>query len=187
MDEVIADALAEQLNRYNREFQERLTTGDLLGHGIWNVLPSDRVPAVERYIHADDFFCNLRVIPHSQRVLKRLQEDYEVYIATAAMQSPNSFNAKYDWLRQHFSFISSTHFVFCGDKGILRGDFLIDDNPRQLELFHGTGILYSSPANAFVGGFCRVNSWLEVEDFFLGNTAAESHKQTDPGISRFGA
>jgi 5'(3')-deoxyribonucleotidase len=50
---------------------------------------------------------------------------------------------------------------------ILRGDFLIDDNPRQLRLFQGSGILYSTPANHLIQEFRRVNDWWEIERIFL--------------------
>lgn len=168
MDEVIADALGEHLSRYNRDFQEHLTAQDLQGRWIWDYVPPDRLHVLERYMRSDDFFVNLPVMPHAQRVLERLQERYEVYIATAAMEIPTSFTAKFEWLKKHFPFIRPSHIVFCGDKGILRGDFLIDDNPRQLRRFHGEGILYNAPANAFIPGFRRVNDWIAVEKLFLG-------------------
>jgi 5'(3')-deoxyribonucleotidase len=94
--------------------------------------------------------------------------NYEVFIATAAMEVPTSFNQKYRWLAKHFPFIPSSHIVYCGDKGILRADYLIDDNPRQLRRFQGEGILYNSPHNANVTGYRRVKDWLEVEELFLG-------------------
>ena len=122
MDEVIADALGEHLVRYNRDFQERLTPKDLYGRWIWDYVPQDRLHVLERYMRSDDFFANLPVMPHSQRVMERLQERYEVYIATAAMEVPTSFTAKFEWLKQRFPFIRPSHIVFCGDKGILRGD-----------------------------------------------------------------
>lgn len=168
MDEVIADALGEHLLRYNRDFNEKLTVADLHGRWIWDYVPPERLGHLEQYIRTDDFFSNLEVMPHAQRVMERLQERYEVYIATAAMEVPTSFTAKFQWLKEHFPFIRPSHIVFCGDKGILRGDFLVDDNPRQLRRFRGEGILYSAPANAFVTGFRRVGNWLEVEKLFLG-------------------
>lgn len=168
MDEVIADALAEQLLRYKREFCVELTTADLQGRWLWDSVPEAHVPALQAHMLSDDFFAVLEVMPDAQRVLEKLQTEYEIYIATAAMEVPTSFNAKYRWLKQHFPFIPNSHIVFCGDKGILRGDYLIDDNPRQLRRFQGEGILYSSPANLFVEGFRRVNNWLEIEAMFLG-------------------
>ena len=167
MDEVMADALGEHLLRYNRDFQEKLTAADLHGKWLWDFVPPERLHILERYIRSDDFFSNLEVMPHAPRVLERLQERYEVYIATAAMEVPTSFTAKFEWLKVHFPFIRPSHIVFCGDKGILRGDFLIDDNPRQLRRFRGEGILFSAPANAYVTGFRRVDTWLDVERMFL--------------------
>jgi 5'(3')-deoxyribonucleotidase len=167
MDEVIADALGEHLLRYNRDFPERVTREELRGQWLWDVVPRERTSVLESYMLSEDFFAVLDVMPDAQRVLELLQTRYEIYIATAAMEVPSSFNAKFKWLAKHFPFIPSSHIVFCGDKGILRGDYLIDDNPRQLRRFRGEGILFSSPANAFVTGFRRVDNWLDVEQMFL--------------------
>ena len=171
MDEVIADALSEHLTRYNRDFpndfKTTITPSDLRGRSIWDYVPAHRQGVLEQYILSEDFFSVLDVMPESQRVLERLQSRYDIFIASAAMEVPTSFNAKYNWLARHFSFIPTSHIVFCGDKSILRADYLIDDNPRQLRLFRGEGILFSSPANAFVTGFRRVENWMDVEKMFL--------------------
>jgi 5'(3')-deoxyribonucleotidase len=168
MDEVMADAVAEHLLRYNRDYEEQITIADLEGKWLWEIVSSDRHGALEEYLRSEDFFEALSVMPESQRVMQRLQHSYEVFIATAAMEIPTSFAQKYRWLEKHFPFIPASHIVYCGDKGILRADYLIDDNPRQLQRFEGTGILYSSPHNAKVKGFKRVKNWLEVEAMFLG-------------------
>jgi len=169
MDEVMADAVAEHLLRYNRDHQDNITKADLRGKWIWDVVSSDHHPQLDEYLRSDDFFDVLEVMRDAQRVLLELQHGYEIFIATAAMEVPTSFNAKYRWLAKHFPFIPTSRIVFCGDKAILRADYLIDDNPRQLERFSGTGILYDAPHNAMVTGFRRVKSWLEIEDLFLGS------------------
>jgi 5'(3')-deoxyribonucleotidase len=168
MDEVIADALGEHLQRYNQHYGESITLADLQGKWLWDVVSVDRHGVLDDYLRSEDFFEVLTVMPESQRVIARLQQKYEVFIATAAMEVPTSFQAKYYWLGKHFPFIPTSHIVYCGDKGILRADYLIDDNPRQLRRFEGKGILYSSPHNAGVKGYTRVNDWLEVEELFLG-------------------
>ncbi len=168
MDEVMADAVAEHLLRYNRDYDDTITKEDLRGKWLWDVVSADRHPRLDEYLRSDDFFDVLEVMIDSQRVLRALQRDYEVFIATAAMEVPTSFNAKYRWLERHFPFIAPTHIVYCGDKGILRADYLIDDNPRQLQRFIGEGILYDAPHNAMVTGYRRVKSWLEIEELFLG-------------------
>ncbi len=168
MDEVMADALAEHLLRYNRDHDEKLTLDDLHGKALWEVVSIERHNALESYLRSEDFFEGLAVMPESQRVMRLLQQKYEVFIATAAMEVPTSFHQKFRWLERHFPFISPSHIVYCGDKGILNADFLIDDNPRQLRRFKGEGILFTSPHNIAVKGFRRVNDWLDVEKLFLG-------------------
>jgi 5'(3')-deoxyribonucleotidase len=167
MDEVIADAVAEHLARYNRDHGEKITKADLHGKWLWDIVSLDHHPALEAYLRSDDFFAVLDVMPEAQRVLLALQSKYEVFIASAAMEVPTSFMAKFRWLERHFPFISPSHIVFCGDKSIIKADFLIDDNPRQLRRFSGEGIIYSSPHNVSVKGFRRVKDWLEVEEMFL--------------------
>jgi 5'(3')-deoxyribonucleotidase len=168
MDEVMADALAEHLLRYNRDHNESLTLADLQGKALWDVVSTDRHHIIEGYLRSSDFFENLAVMPESQRVMRRLSMNYDVFIATAAMEVPTSFQQKYRWLAKHFPFIPASHIVYCGDKSILNADYLIDDNPRQLRRFKGTGILFTSPHNVGVKGYKRVNDWLDVEKLFLG-------------------
>jgi 5'(3')-deoxyribonucleotidase len=168
MDEVMADALGEHLVRYNRDYNETITVADLEGKALWDVISVERHHVIEGYLRSNDFFADLQIMPDSQRVLKRLQKTYEVFIATAAMEVPTSFHQKFHWLEQHFPFIPPSHIVYCGDKSILLADYLIDDNPRQLRRFRGEGILYSAPHNKNVAGYRRVNNWLEVEQLFLG-------------------
>ena len=167
MDEVMADAVAENLKRYNLEFGETLCVADLEGKAIWEAIQPSRHEAIERFLMSEDFFAVLDVMPDAPRVIRAMQAKYEVFIATAAMEVPTSFTAKYEWLGRHFPFISPANFVFCGDKSILRADYLIDDNPRQLRRFQGQGVLFHSHHNVACEEFPRVRSWVELEKMFL--------------------
>jgi 5'-nucleotidase len=166
MDEVMADTLSEHLRRYNAVFTESIAVDDLDGKGLWDVVAHDRQDQLRSILEAEDFFADLPIFPDAQAVLRDLASRFEVYIATSAMSVPTSFNAKYHWLQRHFPFLPPTHYVFCGDKGILRADYLIDDTPKNLLRFEGTGILFSAPHNHGVTGFTRVSSWAEVAAYF---------------------
>jgi 5'-nucleotidase len=166
MDEVMADTLAEHLRRYNAKFDEAIAKDDLWGKGLWDVVSNDRQEELRAILDAEDFFADLPIFAGAQDVLRDLAGRFEVYIATSAMTVPTSFTAKYHWLRKHFPFLPPTHFVFCGDKGILRADYLIDDTPKNLLRFQGTGILFSAPHNLATTGFVRVANWQEVADYF---------------------
>src|SRR5580700_886039 len=166
MDEVMADTLAEHLRRYNQAFEEDVTVDDLAGKGLWEITPQDRQKELRAFLDAEDFFEDLPLMPGAQEVLKHLSSQFEIFIATQAMSVPNSLGPKYRWLQRHFPFIPPTHYVFCGDKRILRADFLIDDLPKNLLRFEGLGLLYTAPHNLAATGFTRVNNWAEVAEYF---------------------
>ncbi|WEG14554.1 5'-3'-deoxyribonucleotidase [Pullulanibacillus sp. KACC 23026] len=168
MDEVIADFVPKHLELFNEKHNEALTLDDLRGKKLAHLRPHLN-DEIRRLYDNHGFFRSLNVIKDSQEVIKELSEHYEIYIATAAMEVPSSFAAKYEWLKEHFSFLNEMNFVFCGDKSIIHADYLIDDNVRNFKGFIGQGILFSSPHNLFETGYVRVNNWQEVREYFLGD------------------
>jgi 5'(3')-deoxyribonucleotidase len=166
MDEVMADTLAEHLRRYNQTFDEEVTPRDLVGKGLWEITPAERQAQLRAFLDAEDFFEDLDLMPGAQQVLQNLATRFEIFIATQAMAVPNSLGPKYRWLQRHFPFIPPSHYVFCGDKSILRADYLIDDQPRNLLRFVGQGLLYTAPHNLTATGFIRVDNWQQVAEYF---------------------
>lgn len=55
------------------------------------------------------------------------------------------------------------------EKNIVNADYLIDDNPKQLEIFEGKSIMFTASHNINDDRFDRVSGWKDVEDYFLGN------------------
>lgn len=165
MDEVMADALDELLRRYNSAFGGRVTAADLHGWHLEEWVPAAQREAVEAMYDAS-FFADLPVMPECAEVVRDLAERHDVIVVTAAMDVPCSFDAKFQWLQRHFPFIPATHIVFCGDKGIVEADYLIDDRPRHFARFKGAPLLFSAPHNAGETRYPRVRSWREVRDYF---------------------
>jgi 5'-nucleotidase len=166
MDEVMADTLSEHLRRYNQAFDEALRPEDLAGKGIWQSTPLDRQQQLRAFLDAEDFFEDLPLMEDAQPVLSDLSSRFEIFIATQAMVVPSSLGPKFRWLQRHFPFIAPTHYVFCGDKSILRADYLIDDLPKNLLHFEGQGLLFTAPHNVTATDFVRVNHWREVAEYF---------------------
>jgi 5'-nucleotidase len=167
MDEVMADSITRFQEWYGRDFQVELTLEAMRGKNPHEAVAPEHQPALRAYPNAEGFFRDLPVMSNSQRVIKALAEKYEVFVATAAMEFPNSFLDKYQWLQQHFSFLPWRNFVFCGDKSILNADYLIDDNAYNFDGFRGVGLLFDAPHNALETGHRRVHSWLEIADILL--------------------
>jgi len=166
MDEVMADALGEHICRYNGLFGTQLSREHVVGGTLHDAVPPEHRAAAQQLVHSHDFFASLKVMPDAREVLLNLSKRHEIFITTAAMEVPESFQAKYDWLLEHFPFISPMNFVFCGDKSVVLADYLIDDNARHFARFKGKGILFDAPHNRHVEGFCRVHNWREIDDLF---------------------
>lgn len=163
MDEVIADVMPKFLGLYEQRFGKRIMETDLLGKKIYQL---EGAMELRETLFDKGFFRDLPIIEGAQEGVKKLMEDYDVYITTAAMEFRNSFEDKYDWLKEHFPFIHWRHIIFCGDKSIFNAEYMIDDHPRNLETFQGKGLLFSAAHNHGEQRFTRVNNWKEVLAFF---------------------
>ncbi|MCS4486415.1 5' nucleotidase, NT5C type [Staphylococcus americanisciuri] len=166
MDEVLADTLSAILVEFNQRTGSNVTPEDIAGKKIYDVMP-EHAKVIREILLEDGFFGRLDVIQDAQEVVKKLNEHYDVYIVTAAMDVPTSFHDKYEWLRTYFPFLDPQHFVFCGRKNIAATDYLIDDNPKQLSIFKGKPLMFSAPHNHGNTDFERLNNWREVEAYFL--------------------
>jgi 5'(3')-deoxyribonucleotidase len=169
MDDVMADATQKFCDIYKAEYGITIAKHDFIGKSFIDVIPLEHQRFVQEYHFQKGFFRDLQVIPHSQEVIQKLARKYEIFIATAAMEFPYSFNEKYDWLKEHFPYISWHHIIFCGDKSILKGDYLIDDHLKNLRGFEGKAIVFTAPHNLkeAYDTFTRANSWLEIEKMLL--------------------
>jgi len=165
MDEVMADALGEHVRRYNAAFGTAITPAELHGRHLEEYVPPAHRAAAEALLDAS-FFADLEPMPGCQDVVRELHQQHDVFIVTAAMDVPCSFDAKYRWLQRHFPFIPPSRIVFCGDKGIVEADYLIDDRARHFARFKGRPLLFSAPHNAHEQRYPRVASWAEVRELF---------------------
>jgi 5'(3')-deoxyribonucleotidase/uncharacterized protein with PQ loop repeat len=167
MDEVIADAFGKMLRAYNERSGRAITKEQIAREGIEVIfapefLTPELKAALDDLPNERTFFADLELVEGSQQALRDLSQDFEIFIASAAMDVPSSFEAKYQWLLQYFPFIPASHYVFCGDKGILDADFLVDDRPRHFNRFRGTGILFTAPHNVNRPAKLRANNWRDV-------------------------
>src|SRR3974390_3328410 len=101
MDEVLADPLTHSVAHYNAEFGENVTRADLEARRLAEIIPAERRARLRHYALSDGFFRDIPLMPGSRGVFADLRERYEVFIATAAMEFPTSFNEKFAWIKQH--------------------------------------------------------------------------------------
>lgn len=186
MDEVIADTLPRHLALYNRATGENLSPERIAQIGLEAAVPAKHRELFDNIPHQDGFFDDLAVIAHSQRALRLLDSHFDLFIASAAMEVPSSFGAKFKWLQKHFPFIPPSRILFCGDKGIVSADYLIDDRSRHFARFRGTGILFTAPHNARERARLRANSWDEVLAI-LGRPRTQNQRTPATELAEAGA
>lgn len=164
MDGVLADTESQYLAYYEQEFGERLTK-DIFHH----VPEAEALPngCIYKFLYTPGFFRTVPVMEGAVEAVKKLQERYEVYIVSAAMEFPLSLSEKKEWLAEHFPFIHWRNIIFCGNKNIIDTDYMIDDYCKNLDYCKGQPILFSAGHNLGVNHHIRVQNWTEVLNMLL--------------------
>lgn len=164
MDGVLADVY-EQFIAY--EFEEtgrKILRNETMGLAEWEAFPNGK-----KHVRQKGFFRNVPVVPSAIEIVKQLNERYEVFIVSSAMEFPNSLEEKYFWMEEHFPFISWKQLVLCGSKTVVKGDFMIDDHFKNLDYFQGKTFLFTQPHNHGLNekSHHRINSWNEAAGVLL--------------------
>ncbi|MGJ1263244.1 5' nucleotidase, NT5C type [Sphingobacterium spiritivorum] len=165
MDGVLADNQQHYLTYYYNETGIRLDPSTMLGKPEGLGLPDET--AIYRYLHTEGYFRTLPVAEDAIEVVRELQSKYTIYVVSAAMEFPHSLREKFDWLAEYFPFISWENIVFCGDKSIIKTDYLLDDHISNLRTFQGKPLLFNSFHNVNEQGYERLMNWKEVGEYFL--------------------
>src|SRR5436190_5067841 len=166
MDDVMADAVARFLEWYERDFGVRYSRGQLHGTNLSEIVPPEHKTIVHNYPHQKGFFKDLPVIEDSKEIIEALNNKYEIFVVSAAMEFKHSLYDKFEWLDEHFPFIHWKRRVFCGDKTIAKGDVLIDDHEFNLSSFAGRPIVFTAPHNVHYTQYERMDKWLDAKNFF---------------------
>ena len=166
MDDVMADAVARFLDWYERDFGVRYTREQLHGTKLSEIVPPEHKMIVQNYPHQKGFFRDLPVIQDSKEIIEALNNKYEIFVVSAAMEFKHSLYDKFEWLDEHFPFIHWKRRVFCGEKTIAKGDVLIDDHEFNLSSFAGRPIVFTAPHNVHYTKYERMDKWLDAKNFF---------------------
>ena len=103
------------------------------------------------------FFSSLDPIEGALAAYKTLEQHFEVYILTApSYLNPLCYTEKRVWVEQHLGLETTKNLIICKRKGLLKGDFLIDD--YVYDEFEGEQLLF---------GQKPFENWTKVLDYLL--------------------
>lgn len=166
MDDVLADITTRLIEITNERRNTNYQKNQLKDPVIFQEYYAE-YKQVRECLYETGMFRNLPVFEDAQDVVKKLQEQYEVFIVSAATEFPKSLTEKLEWLEEHFPTIGWQHTVFCGHKHMIKADYLIDDHEKNVVKFEGTPLLFDAPHNYHLEGYQRVYSWKEIEGLLL--------------------
>jgi len=92
------------------------------------------------------FFLKLEEIPGAIEGFRKLEEKYDVWILTRpSFMNVNCFTEKAQWVWDHLGLDVLKRTIMCGDKSLLKGEYLIDDrNTDKQSEFEGEWIEFGS-------------------------------------------
>lgn len=93
------------------------------------------------------FFRDLRPVVGAVEAVNRLRANSNLFVLTApSTRNPLSYTEKRIWIEEHFDYELTEQLILSPDKGLLKGDFLIDDhaNGKGQERFEGKLIHFGS-------------------------------------------
>jgi 5'-nucleotidase len=116
-------------------------------------------------------FANLEVVPHAKECLRFLHDlGHEIWFVTNPW-TKQSVIEKMDWVDIHFPFLGWQRVIATKDKGMIKGDLLLDDSPNTLVQFeHGMQVCFHKLYNCHVSSDHRVHDWLEFTQLVLQMT-----------------
>ncbi len=99
-------------------------------------------PVIQKPQAIYGFFLNLEPISSAIESVRALIDnpDFDIYILTApSTRNPLCYIEKRLWIEKYFGLEFCHNLIICGNKGLLKGEYLIDDNitGKNQEEFEG--------------------------------------------------
>ena len=107
----------------------------------------DHNPGVKYPQGIEGFFLKLSPIHGAIDSVELLRQNFDVYILTApSTRNPHCYSEKRIWIEDHFGYEFTKKLIISPNKGLLRGDILIDDHidGKGQEEFEGDLIHFGS-------------------------------------------
>lgn len=162
-DDVIGDLVSEWLANYNRDNNDNLSEKDIKS---WDIGSYTKIgKEMYDYLKHPSLYDNVKPVFNSLWGVHALRNmGYRVVFITASTTEQSG--RKYLWLLENGYIENKSDYYEAIDKSLIASDYLIDDNPENVENAYGQGVVYTREWNTSLIGYPRVNNWMEVIDFF---------------------
>ena len=167
IDGVLRDILPTMCDKYNYAFGTYLTPSDVSEYDVSKAFPliesELNISAVDYFfnIHGEDIFRNSKPYDGAIEGINKLHDlGYKITIVSSQATDENKIDTIL-WLKYHD--VKYHDLCFTTDKNIVKGDYMVDDYPKNL--FNITGdcqcVLIDAPYNKTCNNFTRFQSFIE--------------------------
>lgn len=168
VDCVVADLMPEWLGFYNAEYDDHVSVEDVTAWGLEAFVKPECGVKIYEYLRYPYLYDNVAPIDGALTSIKWLRRhSYDVVFVTSGIHE-----GKAKWL-DHYGFLLSQvdyqyapDLVIAHDKGLIKGDIMLDDNIKNLLAFDGTRILFAQPWNSEIDSrnseYFRADDWADV-------------------------
>jgi 5'-nucleotidase len=145
MDAIVADLASEWYGRWN-DYKAK----DAIAHDLptpkpltvddvhtWDVAKVVGDGKIYQFLKSDRLYRDIKPFPAAIENIKYLNKNsaFKIFFLTASITAPHILADKAYWMQQHFPFIDPKQMIYAYHKEFVRGDFFIDDSPKNLKRF----------------------------------------------------
>lgn len=164
IDNVLNNFTEACINKYNKDNGTQFTVDDVYTYDIASSLGvTDFKYFLDNYLLSPEVSDNCLPLADANTYLEKINKLCQLRIVTARewCQLTNI----YSWFQKHYPFITDKQIIRCQEKGLLRGDVLIDDSLDNILSFPTGRIVFDYKYNRDVDDLKhfihRVHTWEE--------------------------
>ena len=179
IDCVINDLMDKVLLIYNSRHGKNIKMSDITTYDFCDCLPSEDADAMEELFKDKELWDSLEPLPDSRWGIETLINlGHKVVFATATHAC--NFEWKCKWMIEKFGLINSNDIIRIMDKGLLKGDVIIDDCLDNLTRSSCERICLDYPYNRderldYIYDIKRAYNWQDIINI-INNIEKENEK-----------
>lgn len=168
IDNTIWDLVTPWLNYYNRRHNDDVKYEDVTEYSFFDIIKNITREEMLGLLNENEFWSEVKPYPSSYKYLKKLNDEFELYIATST--SYRTPREKFDKLFTFFDFLTEDQLITISKKQLLNVDIMIDDCVDCLINGNYTRILIDTPYNRDVADntLIRVKDLKDAYEFLQG-------------------
>lgn len=168
MDDTLENLCEVWVNQLSSLFEVDVTIDDIHQWDMTKAFPMLNKQEIYWPLDTQSLWDNVKPLPGAVEAVKKLKADgHRVVIVTAA--SPDSASLKLKRCLLRYFPVKMEDVIIASQKGLIRGDVLIDDGPHNLREFGGKRVLYTAHHNRSCDtqkyNMTRVNNWDEAYEY----------------------